>query len=132
MSRARVGKLAAIASALGLGSSYVVIAGTAEIVLTGLVVLPSTKSARGIVTEKQVRDLRQSFSNSSASTPGTKPNAEIADSPFDATAQAKTYGPAWRATACDSVPPIAKMVNVTDDKRLKYSVSSNPGTNSSP
>ena len=58
-----VRKPAAIVGALGLGGTYVILAGTAGLVLTALV-LPSTKSARGIVTEKQVHDFRQSLGGS--------------------------------------------------------------------
>jgi hypothetical protein len=127
MSRARgIGKLAAVASALGLGSSYVLIAGTAGIVLTGLVILPSTKSSRGIVTEKLVHDFRKSFGDSSTGEPGGKPGA---DSKFDAAGDVENKAPAEQATASRTKPlPVV----TTADNRLKSRVSSNPGTNSTP
>jgi hypothetical protein len=108
MSRARgVGKLAAIVSAMGLGGTYVLIAGTTGLVVTGLL-LPSTKSARGIVTHQQVHDFRESLANQSPGETDAKPATDPAAPPF---------------------PPAA---NTTFPNRLQNHDSSKPGTNSSP
>jgi hypothetical protein len=80
MSRARgVGKLAAIVSALGLGGTYVAIA-AAGLMLTGVLLLPATKSSRGIVSPKQVHDFRESLSNRSSAETDMKPTTGDAES----------------------------------------------------
>jgi hypothetical protein len=81
MDRVRgVGKLAAIVSALGLGGTYVAIAATG-IVLTGLLLLPATKSSRGIVSPQQVHDFRESLTNRSSREAEVKTGTEAVAAP---------------------------------------------------
>ncbi len=89
MSRIRdVGKPAALVSALGMGWGYILLAGSAGVVATGLL-LPATKSARHIVTEKQVHDFRHSIGETSAEPAAAQPEQETLPSPTAITGRAR-------------------------------------------